>query len=115
MLSIILPAVLAFASVASAIPVGGTSLPGTQQLNVYEGSTLIGCLNGYGNFTTDTIFCYPFRSFTSTDGFAYLQRYAECSTVGELVCYDGTDAVDNQFYVSVVRNTHCKYKTLTIP
>ncbi|KZP07502.1 hypothetical protein FIBSPDRAFT_902029 [Athelia psychrophila] len=85
MLSLIIPAVLALASSVSAIPVGSTSLPGTQELFVYEGGTQIGCVNGYGNFTTDLLWCFPFRAFTSTDGFAYLSGYAECSTVDELI------------------------------
>lgn len=102
MLTFIIPAVLALASSVSAIPVGSTSLPGTQELFVYESGIQIGCINGYGNFTTDLIWCFPFRAFTSTDGFAYLSGYAECTTVDELVCYETTAAVDSQFYVSVL-------------
>jgi len=68
---------------------------------VYEGSTQIGCVNGYGNFTTDLIWCYPFRSFTSTGDYSTLDGYAPCSaSTGTLVCYEVTAAADTQFYVS---------------
>lgn len=84
----------------AAVPIGGAALPGTQEFFVYEGSTQIGCVNGYGNFTANLQWCLPFRAFTTTDSYATLQGYEQCSTsTGNLVCYKVTAAADTQFYV----------------
>lgn len=100
----ILPAVLAMISTAipaAAVPIGGTALPGNQEFFVYQGSTQIGCVNGYGNFTANLQWCLPFYSSINTDSYATLDGYGQCSTnTGDLVCYQGTAAADTQFYVS---------------
>jgi hypothetical protein len=76
-----------FASLAAA----QTQLPSTLQLNVLTTSgTQIGCLNGYGNFTADLIWCYPFRAFpiTTETGYATLAAYSSCVTdEGTVNCY----------------------------
>lgn len=104
--TVFIPAVLA--SLVSAIPApstlptGGSTLPLTLELFVYQGSTQIGCINGYGNFTADLQWCLPFNTGADTDGSGYasLRGYDACSATSVLDCYETTAAVDTQFYVS---------------
>ena len=105
-LTLLIPAVVA--SLVSAIPApsslpsGGSSLPRTLELFVYQGSTQIGCVNGYGNFTANLQWCLPFNTRADSDGSGYagLVGYESCSATGVLDCYQTTAAVDTQFYVS---------------
>ena len=105
-LTLLIPAVVA--SLVSAIPApstlpsGGSKLPLTFELFVYQGSSKIGCVNGYGNFTANLQWCLPFNTGADADGSGYasLRGYEACSASGVLDCYLTTAAVDTHFYVN---------------
>ena len=86
----------------STLPGGGSSLPRTFELFVYQGSTQIGCVNGRGNFTSNLNWCLPFNAAADTDGSGYagLSSLEACSATGVLDCFETTAPVDTHFYVS---------------
>ena len=73
--------------------VNSAALPSTVELFAYDSTnTQLGCINGYGNFTRNQIWCYPFRVFPVTTGSsdANVQGYAKCTVAaGVLDCSSG--------------------------
>ena len=110
-LTLLISAVVASLVSASNIPIGGSSLPRTLELFVYRGSTKIGCVNGYGNFTANLQWCLPFNTGAGVNGSGYasLRGYEACSATGVLDCYESEAAVETQFYVSSLRLSQSCY------
>ncbi|MCJ1447233.1 MAG: hypothetical protein MMC23_007744 [Stictis urceolatum] len=76
---------------ATALPAALAALPGTLELFAYSNGQQTGCINGYGNFTENPQWCYPFRSFVTTDPDSNLKGYDYCSVdTGVLNCYPGS-------------------------
>jgi len=73
---------------------GESALPATVEFYVLEAGAQVGCVNGYGNFTTDVQYCFPFRAFAAADGFQQLWSYDYCTADGVLDCYGGATATD---------------------
>ena len=90
----------AFLLVVVAIPAATASLPRTFSLYAYQNGQRIGCINGYGRFTTSDMACYPFNSDPNVKP-TTIRGYEPCSTAnGTLVCYEVEGSV-SQFTVSV--------------
>lgn len=86
----------------SAVPTGGASLPSTSIISVVDATgAVIGTLNGYGNFSAPGP-SYPFRAFTTTDGYANLDGYnlVPCTATGFLACGGTVAGTSGSFYVS---------------
>lgn len=58
------------------------SLPMTLELFAIDPATnaSLGCLNGYGNFTTSDLSCFPFNTYVdATSGLQRLEAYGACA------------------------------------
>ena len=99
---VVIASLVAAIPAPSTLPGGGSSLPRTFDLFVYQGSTQIGCVNGRGNFTSNLNWCLPFNAAADTDGSGYagLSSLEACSATGVLDCFETTTPVDTHFYVS---------------
>jgi hypothetical protein len=78
-------------------------LPGTVIISVIESSTgtLLGSLNGYGNFASPGP-DFPFRTFATTGGFSTLSGYSPCTVAaGVLDCSGATSGAAASFDVSL--------------
>ncbi|KAH9894624.1 hypothetical protein F4778DRAFT_784053 [Xylariomycetidae sp. FL2044] len=82
------------------LPSALATLPGTLELLVFQNGQRAGCVNRYGNFTTNHISCYPFRAF-AIPGSEYQNvagnALTKCSTdTGLLNCRVGEPAAFTQ-------------------
>ena len=61
---------------------------GTFELLAFENGQRIGCINGYGNFITGSLACYPFNTVGTPVEEVAIRGYEPCSASnGSLVCY----------------------------
>ncbi|KAG7050863.1 hypothetical protein JMJ77_0001495 [Colletotrichum scovillei] len=64
------------------------TLPRTFELLAFENGQRIGCINGYGNFITGSLACYPFNTVGTPVENVAIRGYEPCSASnGSLVCY----------------------------
>ncbi|KAI3535711.1 hypothetical protein CSPX01_11235 [Colletotrichum filicis] len=64
------------------------TLPRTFELLAFENGQRIGCINGYGNFITGSLACYPFNTVGTPVENIAIRGYEPCSASnGSLVCY----------------------------
>ncbi|KAK1704796.1 uncharacterized protein BDZ83DRAFT_758710 [Colletotrichum acutatum] len=64
------------------------TLPRTFELLVFQNGQRIGCINGYGNFITGSLACYPFNTVGTPVEKVAIRGYEPCSVSnGSLVCY----------------------------
>ncbi|KAJ0327615.1 hypothetical protein COL5a_005583 [Colletotrichum fioriniae] len=70
--------------------IGGVlaTLPRTFELLAFQDGQRIGCINGYGNFITGSLACYPFNTVGTPVEQVAIRGYEPCSASnGSLVCY----------------------------
>ncbi|KAJ3942055.1 uncharacterized protein N0V96_007544 [Colletotrichum fioriniae] len=70
--------------------IGGVpaTLPRTFELLAFQDGQRIGCINGYGNFITGSLACYPFNTVGTPVEQVAVRGYEPCSASnGSLVCY----------------------------
>lgn len=80
--SILLPA-------AAVIPTALAILPRTFELLAFQNGQRIGCINGYGNFITYKIACYPFNTYGTLAETNNIRGYEACSAAnGSFVCWE---------------------------
>ncbi|KAI2617016.1 hypothetical protein GGS26DRAFT_603324 [Hypomontagnella submonticulosa] len=76
----------------SVVPAAMAILPTTVELLVFQNGQRIGCVNGYGKFTTSTAARYPFRTRDiegSDDKYLWAFGYGTCSTESSVIdCYE---------------------------
>ncbi|KAF6811523.1 hypothetical protein CSOJ01_05656 [Colletotrichum sojae] len=93
-MNILLPAL-------AAIPTALATLPRTFELLAFQNGQRIGCINGYGNFITYRIACYPFSTYGVLGETNEIRGYEACNAVnGSFSCFE-TENVRSLFAVSL--------------
>ncbi|KAK1467648.1 hypothetical protein CCUS01_07179 [Colletotrichum cuscutae] len=68
------------------------TLPRTFELLAFQNGQRIGCINGYGNFVTGGLACYPFNTVGTPVEEVSIRGYEPCSASnGSLVCYQAAE------------------------
>ncbi|KAF9875448.1 hypothetical protein CkaCkLH20_07268 [Colletotrichum karsti] len=77
-----------FLPALAAIPAVLATLPRTFELLAFQNGQRIGCINGYGNFVTNKLVCYPYNTVGDPAETNYIFGYEPCSAAnGSFVCW----------------------------
>jgi len=91
---------LLFGAASLIAPALGDALPAYLQMYALNKTNRaqIGCINGYGNFTTEED-CGIFRVVNNASGFGAIYGYAPCSAAGGVLdCWTNTKPLTTDFF-----------------